>query len=314
MDFTAHVESVCAAANRVPAGCAASRGIHAWACPEAPCGLVALGTGSYVSILPVHAMRVIGTLAGHTGRVNQVAWLSELCSDAAGRFADETELVSCSSDATVRVWRIEHAISLVASAGVSSALLTGHSGPVTSVSALRLRGLAAVIASVSTDCTLRVFFRPEEVNTTDVPAISSWGAAGVHRTRSVGLFEAVTLTVAPGWVLAEAASDLADYGIVIAAGGVDCRIHLFGLRGSIACVCSASTTVEAGSACQVVPLLSVTGHTDWVRHLAFPPSGIEGWEGAGITFLASASKDSKVRGRSTIPFLFVYNPLMDEEV
>jgi WD40 repeat protein len=277
------IEAVCCAANRVNACAAATRGTHAWACPAEPCGLVACGSGRLISLIAPLSSRVQGVLIGHGGRVTSLAWVSFISDDGCS-FSDETCLVSGSSDNSVRMWSISHALSPNAVAGTCAAVLVGHSGPVSSVAALGVDHKIAFAVSTSSDCTLRLWYCA-------AVAERSWTLAAVHQVRPTSLYEVVALTVAPGWSSAGGiGDDLSRFGLLVAAAGVDCRIHLLGVSG------------VAGQTGLLSPLIAVAGHTDWVRHIAFPPHCTINWTNTGpggssnfTTHLASASKDGKVR-------------------
>lgn len=295
------LEAALAGVNRSSNCAAASFGRHEWATSlpaQAPAGLLAYGCGSCVAIYEPAGMRVLGLMAGHTGRVNGVSWVPRPArAHLASSYADETELVSCSSDGTLRIWRISHTDVFLDVPGEvpelhweCTAVLRGHSGSATSLAVHAASDGALFLASTSGDCSLRVWFRAP--GSVDVMCL------GTVTVRPTGVLEAVALAPLP---IAAAASadpaagggcdDLSSYGILVAAGGADCRVHLYAVEGSVPAASgsaaapgagagsvSASGSAGAGGVTPVAagtsvrPLLSLAGPTNWVRCLSF--SGI----------------------------------------
>jgi WD40 repeat protein len=243
--------------------CAANRGGACAAAASGPRGLVAFGSGPCVAVYDPRALRVQSLLRGHGARVTGCAWVPAL-----GR-ADETELISCAQDGALRVWHRPCDGAGDGDGDLDSwragGVLAGHTGSVTAVACAVARDGALAVASVSADCSLRLWWRRAGARAGD--GLACAGGAAVPPASA---FEAVAVTMLPRAAAAAGDGDgegLARYPLLIAAGGVDCKVHLFSADG------------RAG-AC-VLPLLVLTGPTDWVRCLSFSAAGMLHEHGVG---------------------------------
>jgi WD40 repeat protein len=297
MDAVVTLEGVGASASRVAGGSTAMHG-----------GVAAVAAWRHVLLLAPRDNAVLATLAGHGDRVNGVAWLAApLADDDAGAVPPPLlQLVSCSVDGTVRVWSAGPA--LRGDDGLPygwrcDAVLTGHRGPVSGVAALALPGGAAVVASVGTDSTLRAWVRLPE--SAAPHQHGTWTPAGTVTLRPASTMETVALTTLPGYARAAGVAP-ADAGVLLAAGGVDGRVHLYTLArnssssGDEHHSVTAAVAAPGSSSTRLVELLSLSGHLDWVRCLAFSHHTEIGCASAGgdaarHVMLASGSTDGKVR-------------------
>ena len=301
-----------AGANRVSNCAAYSLGSHSWVrgssdCSDAaPAGLLAYGASNFVAVYHPGSAAILALLSGHTGRVNGVDWVHR--SSAAPQhsspaiFGDEDALISASSDGTLRVWHLGDLAtrsSALASTGSlawrCSAVLAGHSASVTAVSCCTLPSGSQVAVSSSVDGTLRAWGSSGSSSSSEE---EGWAAApgGLHRLKSGCIMETVATSPLP-WSSNDSNSAL------VAAGGVDSRIHLFQVNSGSG---GPSTPV-------FVELLVLRGHLDWIRCLAFSFHGVLAAGGMGglgsalgtlsgataaapvSLYLASASQDRKVR-------------------
>jgi elongator complex protein 2 len=234
--------------------------------------LAALAAHHHVLVLDPAADGVHACLGGHTDRVVGVCWLQP----PAAPDAEAEELVSCSVDGSVRVWALGPATpEAMGRPWRCAGVLEGHSGPVTAVAAHALPGGAALVVSAGLDCTLRGWVRRA--------AQGGWAPLAPHALRPTSLLHALAVTTLPGVVAAAAAGDLASSGALVAAGGVDGRVHLFTLIGEApgagyaAATAAAAASGATGAPCGgggsggggFVERLSLAGHLDWVRCLSF---------------------------------------------
>jgi len=314
--------AVVAAANRVAACSALSLGAHDWLAAEIASpvavpvssghGLLAFGSNKAVVLYHGGVGQVVASLGGHTDRVNCVAWIPRPA--VAGlhggpHYGDETHLVSGASDGAVRVWRLSHhAHARRYVPWRCAAVLPGHVGSVTGVAAHTAHDGSVFVASVATDGCLRVWWRghwdaADGIAEGDEQA--AWRLVGVHVCKPAAVLECVALTqlplpiprmtaavtTAPAGTPASA-SRWCDYGLLVAGGGVDCKVHMFTVGGS---------TTEQGC---VTPVLQLAGHADWIKTAAFshhaalachfPPSHLTGGV-APYVFLATAGQEGRIR-------------------
>eukprot|EP01116_Phalansterium_solitarium_P005177 TRINITY_DN1656_c0_g2_i1.p1 TRINITY_DN1656_c0_g2~~TRINITY_DN1656_c0_g2_i1.p1 ORF type:complete len:928 (+),score=333.41 TRINITY_DN1656_c0_g2_i1:1306-4089(+) len=272
-------------------------------------GLVAYAAGWLVAVFRPEEGSVRATLSGHGSRVNAVCWLppdDEHADDA------ETELVSAASDGVIIAWR------LARDGWQRQATLLGHSGSVTSLgclrSAQRQHGSSSstmLLASSSADGTVKLWSRPAASSPASPASPASHHDLHAAAGTNGGWQLAQSLSFAPGVImecvaLTQLPSAAAGAGGVtlLAVGGVLSAIQLFVAAQPPAPAAAAGHQ----QAVQMVPLLRLEGHLDWLRCLAFArfephpaPAGLDGQQqqphrsAAGHVLLASASQDGKVR-------------------
>ncbi|XP_072532176.1 elongator complex protein 2 isoform X2 [Salminus brasiliensis] len=177
-------------------------------------GLIAFGTCNSVALYDPEEIKITALLNKHSGRVNAVQWAHR---DDCG---PETQLVSGGSDNSVIVWEERDG------KFASSAVCSGHSGPVCAVDAVALRSGQLLLASTSSDSTVKLW-------------TYSSGAAECLQTISFGsgFMMDVSLALLPG-------SEVP----VLACGGDDRKVYLY---------------VQLNGQFQKV--LTLQGHEDWVR-------------------------------------------------
>uniref|UniRef100_A0ACB8EC74 Elongator subunit elp2 n=1 Tax=Sphaerodactylus townsendi TaxID=933632 RepID=A0ACB8EC74_9SAUR len=179
---------VAACANRAgPGGVSWGRG-----------GLVAFGASRSVLLYDPQKRKVIGTLNGHTERVNCVQWIYK------NNGAQETELISGGSDKCLILWETQ------SGELVNRTRLEGHTEAVCALDAVSLKnkssaGLELLVASAGSDSTVRIWSR----QATEVGCLQILQFGN-------GFVMDVSLSLLPG-------SDVP----VLACGGDDCGIHLF---------------------------------------------------------------------------------------
>lgn len=209
-------------------------------------GLIAAGCGSFVMLYDPVLSRVAALLVGHTGRVNCVQWVSPT------PHADESLLVSGSSDGRIILWRLPHVVCpstrTVLYSIAATVVITPHAS-VTCLTTLT-EGASLLIAAGATDSTLRV-----------------WRATG-----SSYACEALDVVHvgATGSVTSVAAMACEGGVTLLLAGAVDSALHIYNV---------------VRHACTHV--LKLTGHKDWVRVVAVMSSSrvvTGGGEGALCTW------------------------------
>ena len=289
--------------------------------------LFAVCAGQHVLLLDARRAAFAEVLAGHTAAVHAARFvplpLPLPRSGPRAFFAPERELLSCGADATVRVWTRDEAGpgegsgagndageredagasgnagaraggDSIAGAWRCSATLVGHSASATALAVLALPGGAAVAASAAADCSLRVWAR-------GAPGSGAgWAACARLELKSAAVMMAVALTFLPGGSLAQSTGGAAALErVLLAAGGTDLRVHLFLVRAAA----SESVSDNAGDArlpLELVEVLSLQGHADWVRAVSFSHNSwlqahFGGAEAHAFVMLSSASQDGKVR-------------------
>ncbi|XP_066530537.1 elongator complex protein 2 [Hoplias malabaricus] len=177
-------------------------------------GLISFGTCSSVALYDPQEYKVVDLLNKHTGRVNAVQWVHrEDC-------GPETHLVSGGSDNNVIVWEKQD------SKFAFSAVCSGHTGPVCAVDGLYLPSGQLLLASASSDSTVKLW-------------TYSSGKAECLQTISFGsgFMMDVSLALLPG-------SEVP----VLACGGDDSKIYIY---------------VQLSEQFQKV--LTLQGHEDWIR-------------------------------------------------
>lgn len=286
---TLHPSALIVAANKSSSCSAATLGAHRWLGKDADVstaglpspGLIAFGSNACIAVYDPLRHRVLALLAGHKARVNGVAWVHRPDKPSL-TYQDENELVSCSADGTLRLWRIRASTDpseAVAVEGPSGpigvswecvAVLPGHNASVTAVACHTASDGTLFIVSTSADCTLRGWVRPASAAST-AGDIYSLGAIVL---KSTGILEAVAITALPlAWAGIDSSAaagkraDLSSYAVLIAAGGADCKLHLYTCTGDLP-----SSAASPSSVPSLRHLLSVSGPTDWIRCLAFSAS------------------------------------------
>ncbi|XP_053303188.1 elongator complex protein 2 isoform X3 [Pleuronectes platessa] len=218
---------VACCANRTPHVVSWSRG-----------GTVAFGTCNSVALYDPQERRVAAVLNGHTGRVNAVQWVHrEDC-------APETHLVSGGSDNQLIVWEARN------EKFGQSVECKGHTGPISAVAAIYTEGSGILVASSSSDSTVRLWLCSANKKA-ECLHIIPFGS---------GFMMDVSLVLLPGTRVP-----------ILACGGDDCRVHLY-----------------VQSSGQFQKALSLQGHEDWVRGVAWTSVG-------GELLLASCSQDCLIR-------------------
>ncbi|XP_036422308.1 elongator complex protein 2 [Colossoma macropomum] len=176
--------------------------------------LIAFGTCNSVALYDPQEIKIIELLNKHTGRVNAVQWVHrEDC-------GPEKQLVSGGSDNAVILWEERDG------KYTSSAVCSGHSGPVCAVDGVSLASGQSLLASASSDSTVKLW-------------TYSSGEAECLQTISFGsgFMMDVSLALLPG-------SEVP----VLACGGDDSKVYLY---------------VQLSGQFQKV--LTLQGHEDWVR-------------------------------------------------
>ncbi|KAJ2797338.1 Elongator subunit elp2, partial [Coemansia furcata] len=221
--------------------------------------IVAFGAGSIVALYDPTDPQGLGihtTLQGHTKRVNCVRFVRSISGTATDT------IVSASADCTARVWQ------RISQDWECKAVLSGHRNSVISTASVELEDGLIIVATSSTDGTLRVF----EISGDDSVCV---------QTIDVGSRNAIDLAMAvlPGCG-----------AVVLATGNTDNCVHLY------------TRTQAAGE--KFSKTLKLAGHEDWVTAVTFlrytdsdagrGNSTIAHWQ-AGDMILASASEDKYVR-------------------
>ncbi|XP_062846773.1 elongator complex protein 2 [Trichomycterus rosablanca] len=177
-------------------------------------GVIAFGSCNSVALYDPQEVRVITLLNKHSGRVNAVQWLHREDCGA------ETQLVSGGSDNNVIVWEEQDG-----QFGATT-VCSGHSGPVCAVDGLFLSPTKSLLASTSSDSTVKLW-------------TYSNGTAECLQTIPFGsgFMMDVSLALLPGSKVP-----------VLACGGDDSKVHLY---------------VQLAG--QFQKELTLQGHEDWVR-------------------------------------------------
>ncbi|XP_077967779.1 elongator complex protein 2-like [Styela clava] len=214
----------------------------------------------------------IKTLNQHTGKVICVKWMHELKST---NIQSETSyLLSGSTDKTIIVWEISFCSKLKQYIYNYCVSLKGHTSTVTSLDGMffnyeNQESKKSIIVSTGVDSTILIWGNLESTNPKDFKLIQK-----IDLNRSLAL--AISLNVLP------------NQTPILACGLDSSRIDLYCMN-------------QQGDGDLFSPVLSLTGHEDWVRGLDFLT--IEN----GDLMLASCSQDGFVR-------LWKIKRKIDEEV
>ncbi|XP_026556812.1 elongator complex protein 2 [Pseudonaja textilis] len=160
--------------------------------------LLAFGSCRSVILYDPQKRKVVGTLNGHTGRINCVKWIRR----KDGSY--ETELISGGSDKTLILWEIQN------EKLVNDVHLEGHTEAICALDAVYMTienalGLSLLIASAASDSTVKIWSRQG----TEVKCLQTLMFGN-------GFIMDVSLSFLPG-----------DDIPVLACGGDDSRIHLY---------------------------------------------------------------------------------------
>ncbi|KAI9338797.1 WD40-repeat-containing domain protein, partial [Obelidium mucronatum] len=235
---------------------------HAQATATSTDGLVAFCAHTSIALLDAAGGRVAATLHGHSAGVNAV------------RFLGADALVSGGADASLRLWLRVSGFSGCGDEWRCAATLAGHAAPVNALAVLRVAAARFAVVSAATDATVRVWDVALPADADAAPA-----AACVQVIQTGPRYAlAAALATLPG------APDVA----VLFLGGCDGLVSVF-LRGH--------AEAEDG---KFVKMLSLQGHTDWIRDLdvaVFTAENNPGFPGYsnGDLIVASASQDKYVR-------------------
>ncbi|KAL4430983.1 hypothetical protein ABPG75_006239 [Micractinium tetrahymenae] len=248
----------------VAAGCNRVTGALHWG----EQGLLAYGAHNALLIYHPEEARVLGTLLGHTDRVNCVRWLPP----AALPPGQPAALASGGSDGSVRIW--QWSPGTPGQPWRLAALLQAHAAPVTSLAVLPLPTGGLLLISTAGDGEAAVWECTPQFPTEAAEAAAAAAAAPPEQDswrlrqriclghRLPGCAALAPLPADPGWLL-------------LALGGVDSAVRLY--------LC------PPGQGSQFEPVCQLGGHQDWIKGLAFAQMD------DGKLLLASASQDKNVR-------------------
>lgn len=248
--------------SHVGAGC--NRVVDALSWGET--GLLAYAAHNAVLIYNTEEARVLGTLLGHTDRVNCVHWLpSAALGLPGGGSPAATALASGSGDSSVRIWQWNP--STPGQPWRQAAVLQGHSGPVTSLTSLPLPdsgGQGLLLVSTAGDGEVLVWecAAPHAGGSTQLAnGSSAANGSSIPADASPPLLQQGAWRLRQRLMLGhqlQACASLAPLPsdpdwVLLALGGVDAIVRLY--------LCSPAGQFEA--VCQLA------GHQDWIKGLAF---------------------------------------------
>ncbi|KAE8282076.1 Elongator complex protein 2 [Larimichthys crocea] len=219
-------------------------------------GTIAFGTCNSVALYDPQERRVVALLNGHTGRVNTVRWIHRQdCGECA-----EGGAVKLGIHVRVEEKRV---ISSQAAQTIDSSVweakngkfiqsveCKGHTGPVCAVDAIYVEDSKILLASTASDSTVRLWLCSETKEAECLHTLS-FGS---------GFMMDVSLALLPGSRVP-----------ILACGGDNSQVHLY---------------VQSNR--QLQKVMSLQGHEDWVRGLAWASLG-------GELLLASCSQDCLIR-------------------
>ncbi|XP_041868544.1 elongator complex protein 2 [Melanotaenia boesemani] len=187
--------------------------------------IIAFGTCNSVALYNPQERRVIAVLNGHTGRVNAVQWVHRKDN------APECHLVSGGSDNRLILWEAQNG------KFIQSVECKGHTGPVCAVDTIYTEDSKILVASSSSDSTVRLW-HCSYTKEAECLHVVSFGS---------GFMMDVSLTLLPGTGVP-----------ILACGGDDSRVHLY-----------------VQSKGQFQKAMSLQGHEDWVRGVEWASTGGE---------------------------------------
>ncbi|MED6267378.1 Elongator subunit elp2 [Characodon lateralis] len=188
-------------------------------------GTIAFGTCNSVALYDPQERRVVALLNGHKGRVNAVQWVHN------NHNASERHVVSGGSDNRIILWEAQHG------KFVQSVECKGHTGPVSAVDAIYTEDSKVLVASSSSDSTVRLWLCSDNKQAECLHNVS-FGS---------GFMMDVSLALLPGTRVP-----------ILACGGDDSRVHLY--------------VQESGL---LQKAMSLQGHEDWVRGVKWAFTGSE---------------------------------------
>lgn len=194
--------------------------------------------------------RILGTLLGHTDRVNCVRWLPP----GALPPAQPAAVASGASDGSVRIW--QWTPGTPGQPWRVAAVLSAHAAPVTSLAVLPLPAGGLLLVSTAGDgeaavweCTSPCSSSTSGTNAEGAAAAEPLGQDGWRLRQRIplghrlpGCVALAALPADPGWLL-------------LALGGVDSTVRLL--------LCPPGEGAQFELVCQLA------GHQDWVKGLAF---------------------------------------------
>ncbi|KAJ3230824.1 Elongator subunit elp2 [Chytriomyces hyalinus] len=241
-------------------------------------GLVAMAAHNAVGVYEPHGQGTksrVRTLKAHTDSVIAVAFIRRQMSNQDAT-PEEAAIVSASADKTLRVWKPVSRTDAAKkkestnSEWICSAVLEGHTAPVNALAVMKARRMPSLggkdlIVSAATDGTARIWERRElDAEKDEVTCVQ-------------------VIKTGPRYALAAAVGVLPNTDIpILFLGGCDNMISVY---------------IRSDS--QFTKMLSLQGHTDWIRNLdvaTFTESAsvIPGLLD-GDLMIASASQDKYVR-------------------
>uniref|UniRef100_A0A3P8VKF9 Elongator complex protein 2 n=1 Tax=Cynoglossus semilaevis TaxID=244447 RepID=A0A3P8VKF9_CYNSE len=191
-------------------------------------GIIAFGTCNSVALYHPRERKNIAVLNGHTGRVNAVQWVK---GEEDSISALKSHLVSGGSDNRLILWETQNE-------NISQSVeCKGHTGPVIAVDAVYTEDSDILVASSSSDSSVRLWLCHEDKQAESLHVIS-FGS---------GFMMDVSLALLPGSRVP-----------ILACGGDDSRVHLY---------------IRSNG--QFKKAMSLQGHEDWVRGVEWTTSGEE---------------------------------------
>ncbi|OZJ05779.1 hypothetical protein BZG36_01299 [Bifiguratus adelaidae] len=194
-------------------------------------GTIAYGAHSCVALYEPELGRVTRTLQGHEARVNCVEFIQR----GSELQQESVAIVSGSADKTARIWKRN-----AQGEWINSALLEGHTAAIDALACMRARSITSdsdLIATGSGDGTVKIWRRTVQSDEKDqVELLQTIDTGSTYCT-------ALAMSYLPGTQVP-----------ILATGNTDLKIRIY--------------TFDVNSQ-QFHNALSLPGHEDWVRGLAF---------------------------------------------